>query len=251
MYNRELIAQPDAQISVHSQGLSTVVPLYSQQGLKLVSALYNKLAAQFRLMYEPTWLGIPIIQMPSDIVLMQELIWRLRPDFIVECGLAHGGSAMLYASICELAGKGVVIGVDVEVRQYNRVALRSHPLAHRLEVIEATSTDTSTASRLAQRVANAQRVMVVLDSNHTRVHVARELELYAPLVTPGSYLVVMDGAQAHVWDIPRGKPEWRDDHPLAAIHEFLASQSEFEIDPYYERFHVTSCPDGFLRRRSQ
>ncbi|MBM3813772.1 MAG: hypothetical protein FJW20_19265 [Acidimicrobiia bacterium] len=249
MYNRELVAKKGAQLILECGEQRHSVPVYSQEGLEMVAGLWTKLSTQYRLMYEPTWMGIPIIQTPGDVLMMQELIWRLRPDFIVECGLAHGGSAVCYASVCELAGKGRVIGVDVEVRQYNRVALRSHPMAHRIELIEASSVELSTVAEVERRVAGSKTVMVVLDSNHSHQHVRKELELYHRLVTPGSYLVVMDGAQAHVWDIPSGKPEWKDDHPLKAIREFLDEHREFCPDDYYTRLHVTSCPDGFLRRR--
>ena len=214
----------------------------------MIASLWIKLCCEYRVMYEPTWLGVPIIQLPTDIVMMQELIWKLRPDVIVECGLAHGGSAVLYASICELLGKGRVIGIDVEVRQYNRTAIQNHLLSKRIEIVEGNSIDPSIVALVRKRVYGAQTVLVTLDSNHSRDHVFEELNLYHEMVTPGSYLVAMDGAQAHVWDVPRGKKEWKDDHPLQAIHEFLQGHRGFQIDPYYTRMHITSCPDGFLRR---
>lgn len=200
-------------------------------------------------MYEPVWMGIPIIQMPDDIVMVQELIWKVRPDVIVECGLAHGGGAVLYASLCALMGKGRVIGVDVEIRKYNRAAIESHPMADRIELIEGSSIDSATVAAVRERVAGAGVVLVTLDSNHSREHVRRELEAYGPLVTPGSYIVAMDGAQGHVSDIPRGKPEWKDDNPLPAIEGFLRDHPEFVIDPHYTRLFVTSSPNGYLRRR--
>jgi cephalosporin hydroxylase len=249
MYDQTLVTDPNTKLTLTTGGESIAVDLYSRRGLELVAGLWLKLSAENRLMYQHSWLGIPIIQLPGDIVAMQELIWRLRPDFIVECGFAHGGSAVLYASILELTGKGTVIGVDVEVRTYNRVAIESHPLAHRIRIVEASSAEAETAARLARMVAGAGTVLVVLDSNHSRAHVERELELYHRLVTPGSYLVVMDGAQAHVWDTPRGKPEWREDNPLPAIAAFTAAHPEFVNDAHWTRAHVTSSPLGFLRRR--
>ena len=249
MYDQTLVTDPHTTLTLTTGGASTDVDLYSRQGLELVAGLWLKLSAEHRLMYQHSWLGIPIIQLPGDIVAMQELIWRLRPDFIVECGFAHGGSAVLYASILELLGKGTVIGVDVEVRTYNRVAIEGHPLAHRIRIVEASSVDGSTPERVARMVSGAGTVMVVLDSNHSRAHVERELEFYHRLVTPGSYVVVMDGAQAHVWDTPRGKAEWRDDNPLPAISGFLDKHPEFSSDAHWTRAHVTSSPGGFLRRR--
>jgi cephalosporin hydroxylase len=243
-----LVATEEAQLTLAVEGQTHTVRLYSPEGLELLASLWIKLAAQYRLMYEPTWLGIPIIQLPADIVMMQELIWNIRPDVIVECGLAHGGSAVLYASICELLGKGQVLGIDVEVRPANRAAIESHPLSKRIEIIEGSSIDQATIDLVRDRIQGAQTVLVILDSNHTHHHVYQELTMYHPLVTPGSYLVTMDGAQAYVWDIPRGKKQWREDNPLQAIRQFIQEHPEFEVDPYYTRMHLTSSPEGFLRR---
>ncbi len=248
MYDQEIVATEKAQITLTCEGKSKTIDLYSQEGVEIVASLWLKLCCQYRLMYEPSWLGIPIIQLPTDIVMMQELIWKIRPDVIVECGLAHGGSAIFYASICELMGKGLVIGVDVEVRQHNRVAIQSHPMSKRIEIIEGSSVEPSTVDLVKKKLSGARTVMVVLDSNHSYAHVWQELNLYYEIVTPDSYLVVMDGAQAHVWDVPRGKREWKDDHPLQAIHDFLQEHPEFQLDPYYTRMQVTCSPDGFLRR---
>lgn len=243
-----ILTSVDSRLTLLTGDSSVTVDLYSDEGLNLMAALWVKMATHFRLMYQPSWLGIPIIQLPSDIVMMQELIWNIRPDVIVECGLAHGGAAVLYASICELVGKGLVLGIDVEVRQYNRVAIQSHPLSHRIQIIEGSSIAPETVNQVKARTASAGTVMVVLDSNHSRNHVGQELALYHELVTPGSYLVVMDGAQAYVSDIPGGKPEWREDNPLAAIHEFLRSHPDFRPDAHFTRMLETANPDGFLRR---
>lgn len=249
MYDRTLAAGPDTRISIDSGATSRTFDLYSPEGARAIAALWVKIAAQFRIMYEPTWLGIPIIQVPTDIVAMQELLWRLRPDWIVECGVAHGGSAVLYASICEMLGKGKVLGIDVEIRKYNRAAVEAHPLSHRIELVEGSSVDTNVFDYARRRVAGASGVLVILDSNHSTQHVLKEMKLYQQLVTPGGYLVVMDGAQADVSDIPRGRPEWKTDHPVEAIERFLAANPEFEEDTHYTRMHITSCPHGFLRKR--
>jgi cephalosporin hydroxylase len=241
---------PASKLTLSHDGTDLSVDLYSQDGADLINALYLKLGAQFQWMYQPTWLGRPIIQFPHDIVAMQELIWHLKPDLIVECGVAHGGSLILSASICELLGKGRIIGIDIEIRAHNREAIEAHPLAHRIELIESSSIDESTVEAVRKKATGAETVLVVLDSNHTHAHVLRELELYSPFVTRGSYIVAMDGAQALVGDIPRAKPGWKHDDPLRAIHEFLHSHPEFEIDPHYTRFGVTSNPDGFLKRKS-
>jgi len=225
------------------------VDIYGREGLEALATLWIKTSAHNRIMYEPTWMGIPIIQYPGDILMMQELIWKVRPEVIVETGLAHGGTAVFYASILELLGRGKVISVEVEIRQYNRVAILGHPMAHRVEMIEGSSIADTSLAEVKRRVGDGQKVLVTLDSNHSYDHVRRELELYAPLVSEGSYLVAMDGAQELVADMPRGKSEWREDNPLRAIHDFLKDHPDWEIDPHYNRLLVTSNPDGFLRRK--
>ncbi len=245
---KEVVATSGVNLRLIAGDAATEVELYSQEGLEFVAALWVKLAAEYRLMYEPTWLGIPVIQLPSDIVMLQELIWQLRPDVIVETGVAHGGGVVLYASMCQLVGHGHVIGVDIEIRPHNRAAIENHPLADRISLVEGSSTDPDTFAAVERVCAGARNVMVVLDSNHSTDHVYREMEMYGRLVPPGGYMVVMDGAQAHVWDIPRGKAEWRDSNPLLAIRRFLGEHAEFRSDPYYTRLHITQSPEGFLRR---
>ena len=242
------IAKTGATITLVNGDKQTTVDVYSHEGLDLLSNLWMKSATQHRLMYEPTWLGRPIIQFPTDIVAIQELIWKLQPDVIVETGVAHGGSLVFSASILEMIGKGKVVGVDIEIRPHNLVAIDGHPLRHRIELIEGSSVAKETISAVRASVGEAKTVLVMLDSNHTEAHVLQELDLYSPLVTSGSYIVAHDGSQAWAWDIPRGKPEWENDNPLGAIHKFLKGQSEFSIDPYWTRWGITSSPDGFLKR---
>lgn len=245
---RDVFAPDGSQIILRHDGADILCDLYSPEGRDLVAALWLKLAAQLRLMYEPRWLGVQIIQLPEDIVAIQELIWKVRPDLVIETGIAHGGSLMLSASILELIGEGSVIGIDVDIREHNRKVIDAHRLRHRMCLIEGSSIDPAVIARVTQRAAAANRVLVILDSNHSAAHVAAELDAYAPLVTPESYLVAMDGAQALVGDIPSGKPAWGIDHPLIAIEAFLSAHREFVADPYFERFGVTSAPSGFLRR---
>ncbi len=246
--NEDIEARADAVVVLRSGGRETAVPLYSPEGMELLAALRLKQAAEFKMMYEPNWLGMKIIQMPEDIVAMQELLWQVRPDVVVESGIAHGGSLILTASILELIGKGKVIGVDVEIRPHNREAIERHFLARRISLIEGSSVLPQTVDRVRAACAGAGTVLVVLDSNHSAAHVAEEIRLYKNMVTEGSYLVVMDGAQGLVADIPRGNPAWRTDNPLVAIREFLAVDKAFEADRRFERFGVTSVPNGFLKR---
>jgi cephalosporin hydroxylase len=224
------------------------VDIYSREGFDVLSQLWTRSNWQNRLSYEVTWLGIPIIQLPEDMVLMQELIWKVRPDVIVESGVAHGGALVLYASILELLGRGRVIGIDIEIRKYNRLAIEAHPMSHRIQLIEGDSLAEETVEAVRSRIRPGDRVMVALDSNHTREHVSGELERYAPLVTPGSYLVVFDGVMALVSDAPSAGEGWDGDNPLEAVREFVAGNGDFEVDRSYERLAVTYCQGGFLRR---
>ena len=245
---RNYQAPPGSKLVLDNRGERSTVDLYSREGFEMLSNLWIKVAAENRMMYEPTWLGRPIIQFPTDIVAIQELLWKVQPDVVIETGVAHGGSLMLSAALLELLGRGKVIGIDIEIRPHNRAAIEAHPLKRRIELIEGSSIAPETVSAARRLTADAEVVLVIFDSNHTYDHVLQELELYAPLVTAGSYLVAHDGAQAWVTDIPSAKSAWKDGGPLEAIHEFLAGHKEFRIDPFYTRFGITSSPDGYLRR---
>lgn len=236
------------KITVESEAGTRQADLYSPEGQALVNELWTLSGFHNRVMYQPVWLGVPIIQFPSDILMLQELVWKVRPELVVETGVAHGGTSLLFASILELLGKGRVLGVDVEIRQYNRLAIQAHPLAHRIQLLEGSSIDPAVTAEVA-RLAAGQKTLVLLDSNHSYDHVRAELEAYAPLVSSGSYLVVMDGIQEFLADTPKGRPEWREDNPLRAIREFLAANAgTWEVDPWYGRLGVTCAPMGFLRR---
>ncbi len=247
---RNYQARPGSKLTLDNHGERSTVDLYSREGLDMLSNLWIKVAAEHRVMYEPTWLGRPIIQFPSDIVAIQELLWQVRPDVVIETGVAHGGSLILSASLLELIGKGKVIGIDIEIRPHNRAAIEAHPLKRRIELIEGSSIAPETLTTVRNLVADAKAVLVIFDSNHSHAHVLQELDLYAPFVTPGSYMVAHDGAQAWVCEIPSAKPAWRDGGPLDAIHEFLTVHKEFRIDPRFTRFGITCSPSGYLKRLS-
>ena len=192
--------------------------------------------------------AVSIVGEAADATTALALARKVRPDVIVETGIAHGGSLVLSASILELIGAGRVIGIDVDIRKHNREIIDAHPLRHRMELIEGSSIDPAVVAKVRASVGDARTVLVILDSNHTAEHVAAELKAFAPMVTLDSYVVAMDGAQAHVGDIPAARPGWAEDHPLLAIEEFLKTHPEFVVDPYYERMDITSSPSGFLRR---
>jgi cephalosporin hydroxylase len=202
-----------------------------------------------RYSYNFTWLGRPIIQYPQDILAMQELIWRVQPDLIVETGVAHGGSVVFYASMLELiGGPGEVLGIDIEIRPHNRIAIESHSMAKRIRLIEGSSVSDTVISEVRARAAG-RRTMVVLDSMHTHTHVARELELYSPLVKAGSYLVVCDTI---IEDLPTDsypdRPWGKGNNPKTAVREFLGCNDRFVIDREIEaKLQITVAPDGYLR----
>jgi len=197
--------------------------------------------------YNFTWLGVPVIQYPQDLVALQELVWRVRPDLIIETGVAYGGSAIFFASLLEQLGAGRVLAIDVDIRAHNRRAIEAHPLAERIDLVEGSSTDPHVVE-IAQRAAAGRRAFVSLDSNHSHEHVLRELELYSPLVRRGSYLVVFDTLVEQLpGDVP-DRPWGKGDNPLTAVREFLKHNDRFEIDREIQsRLLVTSAPDGYLR----
>ena len=200
--------------------------------------------------YQWTWLGIPIIQMPPDIVAMQEIIWATRPQIVIETGIARGGSVILSSSILQLIGDGEVVAVDVDIRAHNRQAIEEHPLAHRILIIEGSSIDSSIVDQVRSRAAGAKRVMVVLDSNHTHDHVLAELEAYGPLVTAGQYLVVADTIVEHIpLQEHRSRPWGPGDNPHTALVEYARTHPEFEPDEYLNaKLLMTSSPGGYLLR---
>jgi cephalosporin hydroxylase len=208
-------------------------------------------ATRYEYSYHFTWLGRPIIQFPQDIVATQEIIWRVRPDLIIETGIARGGSLIFSASMLELlGGDGLVVGVDVDIREHNRVEIERHPLAGRIEMVQGSSVDESVVRRVAAYAEGRPTVLVMLDSNHTHEHVRRELELYSPLVTPGSYLIVYDTLIEQMpEDMYPERPWGRGDNPLTAVREFLSGHADFEVDRAVEdKLLVTVAPGGYLRR---
>src|SRR5579884_300026 len=231
------------------------IPLYSTAGFEELSKLWLKVGWNQKYAYTFTWLGRPVIQLPDDMIRVQEVLHHVRPDVIVECGVAHGGSLVYYASICKLAGRGRIVGIDIEIRPHNRAAIEAHPLSPLITLIEGSSTAPETVAAAAAEIRAGETVLVILDSNHTRKHVRAELESYAPFVSVDSYLVVMDGIMRLVADTPRGDLDWEADNPIAAVEDFVADNADFVVEqppwPFNEselRSNVTYYPRGFLRR---
>ncbi len=202
--------------------------------------------------YQWTWLGLPIIQMPPDILAVQEIIWANRPQLVIETGVARGGSLMLSATVLEVLGEGRVLGIDVDMRKHNRIAIEQHPLAKRIDLLEGSSTDPAILDKATQQCHGLTRVMVILDSNHTHEHVLSELRSYAPLVTAGQYLIVTDTIVEHIPVQAHRPRDWGPaNNPATALSEFLRSETRFEIDVAMDaKLLLTSTPGGYLRCRA-
>ena len=200
-----------------------------------------------RYSYNFSWLGIPIIQYPQDVMALQELMWTDRPDLVIETGVAHGGSAVFFASMLELLGSGTVVAIDIDIRPHNRAAIEAHPLAKRIVLIEGSSTDGAIVAAVAERARGARRVLVVLDSNHTHDHVARELELYSPLVRRGGHLAVLDTIVERLPG-PPDRPWGPGNSPGSAVAAFLATNDRFVVDAEVsDKLLITVAPGGYLR----
>lgn len=218
--------------------------------LKKAAADFNTASNKSQYSYNFSWMGRPIIQYPQDMIAMQEIIWDLKPDLIIETGIAHGGSLIYYASILELIGKGEVLGIDIDIRSHNRAEIEKHQMFKRIQMIEGSSIDNATIEKVAAYAKGMETVLVTLDSNHTHDHVLQELEMYAPFVTPGSYLVAFDTI---VQDLPNdympGRPWKQGDNPKTAVWEFLKSHPEFEADTNIDnKLMISVGPEGYLKR---
>lgn len=207
------------------------VDLWTRDGFQAIADLWLKVGWNQKYSYAFTWLGRPLIQLPEDVIRMQEAIFAVQPDVIVETGVAHGGSAIFMSSLCRALDRGRVISIDIEIRPDNRAAIEAHPMFDRITLIEGDSAASETVAQVHELCKPDETVMVILDSDHSYAHVMRELEAYAPLVSPGSLLVATDGVMEDLADTPLGQPEWRDDNPARAARDFAASHPEFVLEP--------------------
>lgn len=218
-------------------------------GLRQLSARWFEASIRHHYSYHFSWMGRPIIQYPQDLVAMQELVWQVKPDLIVETGIAHGGSLVFYASMLQLlGGEGRVLGIDIDIRAHNRAAIEAHPMAPRIDMLEGSSVDPGIV-RQVLAAAQGKRVLLVLDSLHTHAHVLRELELYAPLVQAGSYVVVFDTV---IEDLPAqlyaDRPWDVGDNPRTAVQAFLQTTDRFEVDHALDaKLQLSVAPGGYLR----
>jgi len=224
--------------------------LSENENLKLISTKWIESVSRFNYSYNFDWLGRPIIQFPQDIIALQEIIWNVKPDLVIETGIAHGGSIIFYASLLELIGKnGLVIGIDNDIREHNRVEIEKHSMYKRIKMIEGSSIDKKVVDKVYEQAKDKKNVMVILDSNHDHEHVLNELNLYSSLVTKGSYLVVLDTV---IEDMPenffKNRPWGKGNNPKTAVWEFLKRTNRFEIDKEIEdKLLITVAPDGYLK----
>jgi cephalosporin hydroxylase len=225
------------------------------EAFEIISRLWLRSGWDNKYVYSFTWMGRPIIQLPDDMFRLQEVIYRVQPDVIIETGVAHGGSLIFHAGLCKAMGRGRVIGVDIEIRPHNRVAIEAHELFPLITLIEGSSIAPKTVSQVQALVRQDENALVLLDSRHTKDHVLAELRAYSSLVHVGSYIVAMDGIMEQVVGAPRTEPDWGWNNPKQAALQFVAENSDFRIEepvfPFNEGTisgRVTYWPSAYVRR---
>jgi cephalosporin hydroxylase len=221
------------------------------KALQEAARSFNTESNKSQYSYNFSWMGRPIIQYPQDIIAMQEIIWDIKPDLIIETGIAHGGSLIYYASLLELIGKGEVLGIDIDIRQHNKAEIEKHPMFKRIRMIQGSSISVEVLRQVTECAKGKEKILVCLDSNHTHDHVLTELELYSPFVSKDSYLVVFDTI---VEDLPEGyfsqkRPWGVGNNPKTAVHEFLRHNRQFEIDYSIDnKVLISVAPEGYLKK---
>ena len=244
-------------LEVDNEGTTRNLPLHSTEAFELISDQWLKVGWNQKYPYTLSWMGRPVIQLPEDLIRTQEALYRIKPDVVLETGIAHGGSLIFYASLCKIMGKGRVVGVDIDIRPHNRSAIEHHELFPYLTLIEGSSIDPQIIHQVKTLIKPGETVLVILDSCHSKSHVMSELNAYHDIVSPGSYIVATDGSMKDLTDVPRGKAEWSWDNPTNAATEFLQSHSEFMLEQPPWTFNeselhtnITHWPGAWLRRRS-
>jgi cephalosporin hydroxylase len=219
--------------------------------LKKAANEFNVESNKSQYSYNFSWMGRPIIQYPQDMIAMQEIIWEVKPDLIIETGIAHGGSLIYYASLLELIGEGEVLGIDIDIREHNRKEIESHPMYKRIKMLQGSSISNEIIDQVKNFAEGKKSVLVCLDSNHTHEHVLSELNLYSSFVTLGSYIVAFDTI---VEDLPEGyfsqkRPWGVSNNPKTAVEEFLKGNSDFAIDySIDQKLLISVAPEGYLKK---
>jgi len=245
----------EGNVCIEDGGQVTYYQLGTPEAFAIISKIWLRSGWDNKYVYSFSWLGRPIIQLPEDMIRLQEVLYSVAPDVIIETGVAHGGSLVFYASLCKALGRGRVIGIDIEIRPHNRTAIEAHPLFPFITLIEGSSIDPATVEQVRAQVRPGEKVLVLLDSCHTKAHVLAELRSYSPLVNPGSYIVAMDGIMEDVTGGLRTKPDWAWNNPKRAALEFVESDPDFIIEePPFSfnegniRQRVTYWPSSFVKR---
>ena len=252
-----LIDEERGEVIVLNGAGETRHSLASAEGFAAASHAWLRATWDSKYVYSFTWMGRPVIQLPEDMIRLQEVIWSLKPDVLIETGVAHGGSLVFYASLFEAMGQGRVIGVDIEIRPHNRSAVEAHPMTKRIELVQGCSTAPEVVEQVKTLLIEGETVLIILDSNHTQAHVLDELRAYGPLVSIGSYIVATDGIMEQVVGGPRTREDWSWNNPRRAAHEFVIEQKNFVLEePKFlfnegiVRDRVTYWPDAFIKRIS-
>lgn len=244
---------PTANAEYIQEKKQRITAFSNDEEFRELSKAWRAMALERKYMNNFSWLGRPMIQLPMDAIAMQEIIWNVKPDLIIETGVAHGGSLLLSASMLQLIGHGEVIGIDIDIRSHNRIAIESHPLSGRITLLEGSSIDADIVKHVNQIALKKNKVLVFLDSNHTHNHVLSELISYSPMVSIDSYIVVFD---TFVEDLPdeyqwTDRPWGKGNNPRTAVWEWIKMNKNFSIDKSIEdKLLITSAPDGFLRRNN-
>lgn len=227
----------------------------SQEAFKIISEVWLRSGWDAKYVYSFAWMGRPVIQLPEDMIRTQEVIFDIQPDVIIETGVAHGGSLIFYASLCKAMEKGKVIGIDIEIRSHNRKAIEEHFLFPYITLLEGSSTDSNIIAEAKKQIGSNDKVLVLLDSNHTYEHVLNELRAYSQMVSLGSYIVATDGIMENLVGAPRSKPDWATNNPKKAAEQFVKENSNFIIEepnfPFNEGViteRVTYWPSAFIKR---
>jgi cephalosporin hydroxylase len=243
------------KLILDESGAVRELDLYTDESFEILSQQWVNLGWNQKYPYTFSWMGRPVIQLPEDMIRIQEVIYSVKPDVIVETGIAHGGSLIYYASLFKAMGKGRVIGVDIEIRPHNRKAIEEHELFSYLTLIEGSSVAEEIVAQVKSLIKPGETVLVILDSNHTYAHVAEELRLYSPLVTKGSYIVSTDGVMKDVKDVPRAGKDWGTDNPSNAAIDFAKANPQFVVEqpawPFNESSlsqNITHWPNAWLKR---
>jgi cephalosporin hydroxylase len=250
-----IIDQEKSRVIVRKGKNSQEFGIGSPEAFAAISAVWLRSGWDTKYVYGFTWLGRPIIQLPEDMFRIQEVIYKIKPDVIIETGVAHGGSLVFYASLCKAMGKGHVVGVDIEIRPHNRKAIEEHEFYGYITLVEGSSIAPETIQTVRSMVEPGETVLIILDSNHTKEHVLAELRAYSDMVSVDSYIVVCDGIMGHLPGAPRTNPDWEWNNPEEAAKEFTQETQNFVIEEPAFSFNegmiasrITYWPNGFLRR---